>query len=50
MAHSICYSTLVVDSARMSQLIFNGFNTGQKIHVSLQSVTRHLECRLNYQR
>lgn len=49
MAHSRCYYTLMVDSARMTQVIINGFNTGQKIYVFLQSVTCHLECRLNYQ-
>lgn len=49
-ASSGCYSTLLVDSARVTQLIINGFNIGQKICVFLQSVTCHLECRLDYQR
>lgn len=47
-AHSPCHSTLMVDSAGMTQLIINGLNIGQKIHVFLQSVTCHLECRLDY--
>lgn len=29
-ASSSCYSTLLVDSARVTQLIINGFNIGQK--------------------
>lgn len=47
--HSSCYSTLLVDSARVTQLIINGFSIGQKTCVFLQSVTCHLECRLDYE-
>lgn len=47
MAHSSCYSTFMVDSAGVTRLIITGF---KKVHVFLQSVTYHLQCRLDCQR
>lgn len=49
-AHSGCYSTLLVDSARVIQLIINDFNRRQKICVFSRVRQCHLECRLDYQR
>lgn len=43
MIHSGCHSTLMVDSARLTQIIINDFDIGQKICGFLQSVTCHLE-------